>query len=161
MTSILLSDQPLPNTQIVKREIVKLCDTDGYVTPYQVLDAARDVSSPLHAFFEWDDSAAAEAFRLIQATGLIRSVRVKVTTSDEEERSVRGFLPARIAGRELPPGAYIPQDDIVNDPAAKEAVLRQMQRDIASCKRRYEHLAEFWSTIDDLAAQAAPKKGRK
>lgn len=50
----------------------------GLLLPADVVAEARSVASPLHHYFEWDDSVAAEAYRLDQARVLIRSVRVVV-----------------------------------------------------------------------------------
>lgn len=53
----------------------------GILTPDDVVMDARDESSPLHAFFTWDDTEAAHQFRLDQARTLIRNVKVEVTTT--------------------------------------------------------------------------------
>src|SRR5678815_5205406 len=52
----------------------------GAVTSRAVIDDARDPGSPLHQFFDWDDSSAAEKFRLHQAGQLIQRVQVIVKT---------------------------------------------------------------------------------
>jgi len=46
----------------------------GILTPSAVVDEARPEDSPLHAAFEWDDSIAAEKYRLEQARRLLRQV---------------------------------------------------------------------------------------
>lgn len=46
--------------------------TTGDLKPEDVLDDARNPNSPLHDCFTWDDSIAAEAYRLIQAKAVIR-----------------------------------------------------------------------------------------
>jgi len=46
----------------------------GELTPSDVVNDARNPNSPLHSFFEWSDSVAAEQYRLSQARGLIRAV---------------------------------------------------------------------------------------
>jgi hypothetical protein len=61
----------------------------GKLTPEQVLDAARPDESPLHGFFEWDDSAAAEAYRIEQARELIRRVRIEITYQETTIRTVQ------------------------------------------------------------------------
>ena len=145
--------------EVVTEALLDINERDGYVDPWKVVEAARDANHPLHPFFEWDDSEAAEAFRVIQATGLIRSVRVKVTTiTNGKPHSVRGFLPASVAGRDLPAYAYITQDEIAADPNAREAILRQMQRDISALERRYQDMAEFWQSVMKLAEKNTRKK---
>jgi len=53
----------------------------GEYTAHQILDVARPKKSPIHWFFEWDDTKAAEAYRLMQAASLI--VRISVVVNDE------------------------------------------------------------------------------
>lgn len=52
---------------------------DGVLRPEDVVREARREDHPLHGEFEWDDSKAAESYRIDQARTLIRSVRVTVT----------------------------------------------------------------------------------
>ncbi len=46
----------------------------GVLHPANVVEAAQDPASPLHADFEWDDGEAAIQHRLNQARTLIRAV---------------------------------------------------------------------------------------
>ena len=41
----------------------------GRVTPEEVIDAARRTDSPLHDYFDWDDTSAAHKYRIEQARG--------------------------------------------------------------------------------------------
>lgn len=64
---------------LIREELQKL-EVDGNVTAARVVEAASDVTHPLHDFFEWDDSEAARRFRMIQARSLIQRVRVEYRT---------------------------------------------------------------------------------
>lgn len=64
----------------------------GLVTPDAVVADARNQKSPLHSYFEWDDTKAAHAHRLTQARALITSVMVTVRT---ENRSVQAVYYVR------------------------------------------------------------------
>lgn len=57
-------------------------EENGNLNPATVVDAARDPASPLHDFFEWDNNAAAEQYRLSQARLLIRRVKIQVTVRE-------------------------------------------------------------------------------
>ena len=50
----------------------------GHLKPEVVVSYAKPDESPLHRVFEWDDAAAAEEYRLIQARTLVRSVVVEM-----------------------------------------------------------------------------------
>jgi hypothetical protein len=51
-------------------------------TPRDILDDARHPDSPIHAHFEWDDTVAAEKWRLRQAASLVIAVRVRFVGPD-------------------------------------------------------------------------------
>ena len=59
-------------------EIKALEDRRGRLTPEQVVEAARDKASALHDCFEWDDSTAAEKYRLDQARDLLKRVKIEI-----------------------------------------------------------------------------------
>lgn len=65
------------NTE-VKQTLDELLEQgNGLLKPEAVVEAARPESSPLHSHFEWNDSKAAEKYRLDQARVLIRSVYIE------------------------------------------------------------------------------------
>ena len=66
------------------------------LTPHEVLEAARPKGSPIHGFFNWDDTAAAESWRLQQARQLTNHLEV-VVIGDEGERSVRAFMSVELS----------------------------------------------------------------
>lgn len=107
-----------------------------------VLADARDKKSPLHSYFEWDDSAAAEAHRLTQAAALIRRVRVEViTVPDAQPIRVRAF----VARRDLPAiaqtgdaGSYVAIEDVAGQTAFETSLRESIQRDLQRIRRRYE-----------------------
>ena len=63
----------------------------GVLSPANVIEAARDPNSAMHGQFEWDDSEAAQAYRLQQARALIRRVKVNVVRSDQEVVHIPSF----------------------------------------------------------------------
>lgn len=54
---------------------------DGRLDPREVVEDARDPASPLHDSFEWDESTAAEQYRLLQARRLIGSVKFLINVN--------------------------------------------------------------------------------
>src|SRR2546421_688544 len=57
----------------IRSELKKIAAANnGCLRPPDVVDAARPKSSPLHEHFDWDDTDAAEKWRLEQARHLIR-----------------------------------------------------------------------------------------
>lgn len=71
------------DAQAVGKELERIADVSGELEPHAVVDAARSEASPLHDYFEWDDSEAAEQYRQHQARHLIRSIRVVCVAGEE------------------------------------------------------------------------------
>lgn len=49
-----------------------------------ILLVAEHPDSPLHPMFDWDDTEAARKWRLTQAEGLVRRVKVSIVTSEDK-----------------------------------------------------------------------------
>ena len=117
----------------------------GALTPQIVLDEARDPSHPLHHRFEWDDSLAAEKYRLLQAQKLLQ-VRYRQETGNGE-RDLRAFVVTRPEPEpnavEAPSSEYTPIEEVAVDPIARAILLNQMRRDWKTFKERYQGMAEF------------------
>lgn len=50
----------------------------GKLTPKELVEAARDVDSPLHNEFEWNDTKAAQKYRERQAQYIISSIELVI-----------------------------------------------------------------------------------
>lgn len=68
----------------VAAELERIERERGGIRPRDVVAAARPRASPLHPAFTWDDGQAAEQWRLFEARGLVRAVRV-VSESGEDQ----------------------------------------------------------------------------
>lgn len=116
--------------------------SDG-LTPEAVVAAARSPKSTLHKFFEWDDSRAAESYRLTQAAWLIRSVRVTIQSPDKKAQfAVRAFVrvtPDQDALR----GIYIPVEDALQRDEWRAEMLADAKRELAAFRQKYAVLAEL------------------
>jgi hypothetical protein len=126
----------------------------GRLTAHIVLDEARDPAHPLHGRFTWDDSVAAERYRLSQARELIRTVKVvyKPATARSAEKSMRAY-------HSVPDGegrSFRPVKEVAEDPFMLKVVLSEMERDWKLLRERYSHLAQFAAMVQrDLGSEAA------
>lgn len=64
---------------------------NGRLEPKAVVDASRDPGAPLHSAFEWNDKRAALAWRMDQASTMIRHIAVMVDKGGEAA-PVRAFV---------------------------------------------------------------------
>lgn len=141
-----------------------LYDEHGTLTPALVVEVAADPEHELHARFVWDDTEAARRYRLVQASGLIRSVTIHVDRGEDQEPvRVRAFvadrelgvLSAQDADEPLAVGAYRPVQEVVESDVLRTAWFRSLARDWHALKRRAGESAEFARMVlDDLRGEA-------
>lgn len=134
-------------SHVVRTALLEIAKTnDGILTPDKVVEFARDPESELHDYFEWDDSSAADGYRLIQAAGLIRRVRLTICREDRSGRVVdlaitRQFeVPVR---RPHTDGGYQPIENILSVPTKRASLLKQALSEFQALKKRYEKLTEL------------------
>jgi len=62
-------------------------------TPEGLVEAAKNPSSPIHRYFEWNDKAAANQHRLSQARYYLRSIVIEWVTVEGQSFKLRAFNP--------------------------------------------------------------------
>jgi hypothetical protein len=133
-------------SEALTEQITAIRDANGGVLkPEFVLDAARDPEHPLHSRFEWDDSVAAEKFRLDQAHTLIQKAKVayQVPGDDGPPRLTRAFVAVRAAEGHV----YDPVEEVAQDPLRRKVALADMEREWRVLRRRWEEYAEFFDLV--------------
>jgi len=109
----------------------------GTLHPADIVEAARDPASPLHRMFNWDDSTAADEYRLWQARKLIARVRVSVPVTPTKTITVRAYHALRSER-----GGYRHTRDIISDADLRESLLSQLADDLAGVRERYSMVAK-------------------
>ena len=133
----------------VKAELDKLA-VDGKLTAQAVVDAAREESSPLHGYFEWDDNKAANEYRLLQARKLIRVVVQPCEPLDNQPMHVYQSL---VTDRVVPGGGYRTTEAILSTEAWRNTLLEQAKRELIGVRNKYASLTELakvWTAIDTV-----------
>lgn len=145
--------EAIKDANVIGRHLELLrTQSNGALMPTDVVDDARHNNSPLHSFFEWDNTKAAEEHRLTQARGLIRSVVAiyKDGNGDKPLRRIRAFVHIP----EIDRPHYLATDQAMRVPLTREIVLRQAWRALQAWKQRYRDLDEFarlFEEVDRLA----------
>lgn len=117
---------------LVGNELLKIREETGSLTAGTILDAARDQASPLHRFFEWDDTVAAEQYRRWQARAIVASIIVKPIGSGTSP--ARAFYSVRNGdGRQ-----YRPLSEVFENEARLKAVVRRLHTDLMHVRERYQ-----------------------
>lgn len=116
---------------------------DRKVTPEEVLEQARnDENSELHKCFEWDDSVAAEKYRLTQARQVIQFLVIKPEKKDEPQ--VRVFQITTETNNYQPTRLFIQQPD------EYKALLQRAKNELSAFKTRYKTLSELENVFAEI-----------
>lgn len=144
---------PKKNIAVVVRELERIEDNDGIITPEAVIESAKPVSSPLHGYFEWNNNKAADKYRLAQARMLIRSVSV-VYEMNGDGRHSRGFVNMMVqTGSKPAERGYIGIARVMSDDELRAQLLEQAKQEAKEWRQRYNNLAELanvFEAIDNL-----------
>lgn len=131
-----------PNTVGQHLEVLRL-HCKGEITPEDVVADARNDNSPLHSFFQWDDGAAAEQYRLGQARGLIRAVVAVYTREDGP--AVRQKYLVHIPEGET--SHYRESVHAMSQTRTRQLVIERAWAELVSWKKRHKELTEFAALI--------------
>lgn len=137
----------MSNRDIVIAELKRIADdNDGLLRPNDIVDAARPKQSPLHSKFEWDDSEAAEKYRLWQARQLI-SVTVDYFGSDKRGMTTRVFV-SLTPDRKY--GGYRSVETIMSDKDQRRQLLEDALKEMELFQKKYadvQELAEVFAAM--------------
>lgn len=125
----------------------------GNLLPETVVDAARPKKSPLHNQFVWDDTEAAEKYRLWQARQLI-SVCVEVVPNTGEEMPVWVSVSTDRHTR----GGYRFLGHVMNEPELRQQTLKDALHDLAVLQAKYKRLRELasvWAAVKKVKRKVA------
>jgi len=144
------------DAQAAGERLEKLRAKNNGLIPATVVDDARPKASPLHRFFEWDDTTAAQKHREQQARELIKAIEIMFEPAPASasqaleinaapERVVRAFVSVRRAD-----GQRVYQDTMgaLADADMKKQVLGQAYSELSSITRKYADLTELAQVVE-------------
>ena len=155
------------SADVVGATFEKLEEEQGQVNGENFLEASRPVDSATHNLFEWDDSVAAEKFRLSQSRQYIRALTVtivnipqtiqrqgvKITTDSGKAKpmpiTTRAYVDT--APGRTTKGAYINIETALSDEDKRKVVLEHAYAELQMFEKKYElygELADVFSAIE-------------
>lgn len=136
--------------QVAQRALEALRKKLGLITPERVLEAARPERAVLHAAFEWDDSVAAERYRLAQAGYLIRAVVCIPDNTDLP--STRNFV---YVTDDQGDRGYTDVFTAMGDSELQDQVLEHAWAELKAWQRKYKELEQFAAVFDAIEESKA------
>lgn len=93
-------------------EINSIKEAYGEITPSLLVQSSRNKNSVFHSFFEWDNQKAADAYRRIRASQILRHVDVKIIKNNEPV-FIRAYeITSRSENNKLGKPLYIQHDKL-------------------------------------------------
>lgn len=147
----------LKRAEAVGKELVNIEKKNGRITPYLVLERAKNEDSSLHSLFTWDDTEAAEKHRLYEASTIIRSVRI-IPMEGNKHTPIRAFVSVQSNEEDDFNGrGYISSVRAFSNEDYREQVLRDAHNEIVAWKKRYQEYHEF-AEICQAISSFKPKR---
>lgn len=131
---------------IYKADAQKVADEIGNdkITPQEMIEKARNERSELHKCFEWNDTVAAEKYRLQQARVVLSMLVFKPKT--EEEQLVRIFSLTTEKSTYQPTKQFLVQSDEYQD------LLKRALAELETFKKKYRTINELEGLFEAIDA---------
>jgi hypothetical protein len=140
---------------LIRNELTALArEHGGELQPKVVVDAARPEDSPLHKSFDWDDSHAAEQWRLQQARQLILAV-VTYEKVGNKSLPVRVFV-SLTTDRHQDGVGYRLSQSVLSDSHHRQQMLADAMAEMNRFREKYRRLTELakvFAAMEEVSQQ--------
>ena len=167
------------SADVVGKAMEEIEAKEGAVTSKNVLEASRPEDSPTHAIFEWDDSVAAEKYRLSQSSECIRNIRIEIEEVPTQEVQLKLKLsdaddepqkPNKYTARAFVnttdsvgtrPGRYESFAKVMSDKDKRFTAINNALREFKWLLNKYDFISEFEPIAESVAQVEAENNKRK
>jgi len=140
---------------VAELETVRRRSRTGKLYPKAVVEFAKDPETALHKRFVWDDTEAAQRYRLDQARDLIQLVVKVVAENRPAYRAYVSLTRDRLKG-----GGYREIEVVLRDEAMYGELLEDALADLKRLEEKYGELKEL-RTVWQAAHAVKPRRQRK
>lgn len=113
-------------------------------TPQDIVKMASDPSTEMHKCFQWDDTKAAEQYRLVQARHMVRDLVITVQQPNKKQPEEIRLI------QHTKQESYAPVSYIVSKPDLYQSLLEQAKIELKAFKKRYSQIAELAEIMEDI-----------
>lgn len=129
---------------VVDREVDRIYAKYGAVTAETLLSEAENPASPLHEFFEWNDSEAARQYRLAQARAMLMASKMVAVLAKQSREPIAAFPEVR---RLLPSargeGKFKMRKEVLAAPDSRQEIIEYRLGVLRSWCRETIDIAEL------------------
>ena len=131
------------DAQKVGEQLARI-ERKGRLTPEALVSANRREGSVLHDYFEWRDDVAAQKYREVQASYVIRAIEVQVSGCSEPTRA---FVSVSAEGGGF---SYMNVEAAMRHEPTRDEVLDNALSELRQFERKYAGLVELAGVIDAI-----------
>lgn len=133
---------------------IKALENDrGQITPRQIVQAAKNKRSPLHALFDWNKDTAAEHWWMHKARLILNAVTIQVTTQEFTYKASAYMVDTTVEGQGYRSVVALKGDT----ESARESLIYTLEMAAGQLRRALDLAAPLGLSreIDPLLAQIA------
>lgn len=154
------------DAETVGKALEEIESSYGEVNPVLLLDASRAEDSPTHNLFTWDDSIAAEKYRLSEAGRAIRDLHIEYVSEVQEPTDMQIKMeinePVKYVGRAyvnvamtdgngLPgAGKFVNIHTAMTNSETRRIVLLNATRELRIFTQKYKKYEELSAVIESI-----------
>lgn len=141
---------------IVDRELERIYEKHQVVSVETVLTEASKPNNPLHSYFEWDDKAAGEKYRKVQAYSLImgsKFVVQLVQNGTVEVKTIKDSAPVRRLVNAFKGEGFKMRNEALADEAMRQAIIESKKSVLRSWCKGTIDIAELQPLREIILAQ--------
>jgi len=150
-TSIVARKYSEKDSKVIAAALKKIQQESSIITPRLVVQSAEDEASPLHKYFEWNNTKAAERYREWQARSLIISVYL-VDSEDENSVPVRAFVNLKPEQDDefIPDQGYVFTPSIASKSNYQAQVLEYAKSQLVGWRNKFGAYKEFFGVVNEI-----------
>lgn len=138
----------------IQEELNLIESKDGILRPAAVVEFARNKKTALHHLFTWDDTEAANQYRLWQARSIIKA-RVTIIEVEQKQYNVRAFV-SLSPDRKEAGGGYRSITTVAADEVMRSQLLKDALGELGTFRRKYQGLRELARVFTEIEAVIGP-----
>ena len=150
------------NFKMVKQELMLIKKKNrGFLTPEAVVAYAKNKNSALHKYFTWNDTEAAERWRLEEASRLIRRIYVTVLPGKKQYK-IRAYVSLSAdRGR----GGYRDTIEVMSDEDLRIQMIEDVKEELQAFRKKLRVVSvvadRYAQQIEDTLEAETVKMGRR
>lgn len=130
-------------------------ENGGLLSPEKVVERAKNPKSVLHSWFCWDDTKAANEYRIYQARNLIRQITVEVESQTGEKIEVRGYV-SLLDNRDKNLG-YMDVTSVMSDDEMRLKYIISVQNEFEAIKNKLQKISVIAYKKADVVSKEIEK----